>query len=247
MSDDGGLSVQDLVAGYVRGLPVVHGVSIEVARREIVTLIGPNGAGKSTLLKAIAGLIACEGGRVRLDGRDVTALPAYGVVSAGIGFVPQTGNVFTTLTVHENLRVGAHVIPGSLNRRLDRAYALFPPLAARRALRARTLSGGERQMLAIARALMTDPTVLMLDEPTAGLAPLVVEEVFGQLRRLAESGIAVLMVEQNAKAALRASDRGYVLAEGRNRFAGAARDLLGDPGVAEAFLGGRRTTASPPR
>jgi branched-chain amino acid transport system ATP-binding protein len=247
MSDDGGLSVQDLVAGYVRGLPVVHGVSIEVARREIVTLIGPNGAGKSTLLKAIAGLIACEGGRVRLDGRDVTALPAHRVVSAGIGFVPQTGNVFTTLTVHENLRVGAHVIPGSLNRRLDRAYALFPPLAARRGLRARTLSGGERQMLAIARALMTDPTVLMLDEPTAGLAPLVVEEVFGQLRRLAESGIAVLMVEQNAKAALRAADRGYVLAEGRNRFAGAARDLLGDPGVAEAFLGGRRTTASPPR
>ena len=246
MSDAGGLSVQDLVAGYVRGLPVVHGVSIEVARREIVTLIGPNGAGKSTLLKAIAGLIACEAGRVRLDGRDVTALPAHRGVSAGIGFVPQTGNVFTSLTVHENLRVGGHVLRGSLKQRLDRAYALFPPLAARRALRARTLSGGERQMLAIARALMTDPTVLMLDEPTAGLAPLVVEEVFGQLRRLAESGIAVLMVEQNAKAALRASDRGYVLAEGRNRFAGVARDLLADPGVAEAFLGGRPISAPRP-
>ena len=246
MSDAGGLSVQDLVAGYVRGLPVVHGVSIEVARREIVTLIGPNGAGKSTLLKAIAGLIACEAGRVRLDGRDVTALPAHRVVSAGIGFVPQTGNVFTSLTVHENLRVGGHVIPGSLRERLDRAYALFPPLAARRALRARTLSGGERQMLAIARALMTEPAVLMLDEPTAGLAPLVVAEVFGRLRRLAESGIAVLMVEQNAKAALSASDRGYVLAEGRNRFAGAARDLLDDPAVAEAFLGGRRVSAPRP-
>ena len=246
MSDAGGLSVQDLVAGYVRGLPVVHGVSIEVARREIVTLIGPNGAGKSTLLKAIAGLIACEAGRVRLDGRDVTALPAPRVVSAGIGFVPQTGNVFTSLTVHENLRVGGHVIPGSLRERLDRAYALFPPLAARRALRARTLSGGERQMLAIARALMTEPAVLMLDEPTAGLAPLVVAEVFGRLRRLAESGIAVLMVEQNAKAALSASDRGYVLAEGRNRFAGAARDLLDDPAVAEAFLGGRRVSAPRP-
>jgi ABC-type branched-subunit amino acid transport system ATPase component len=237
------LEVHDLVAGYVRGLPVVHGVSIAVDRREIVTLIGPNGAGKSTLLKAIAGLITSEAGRVRLDGRDVTALPAHEVVASGIGFVPQTGNVFTTLTVHENLKVGAHVIRGSLNARLDRAYASFAPLAARRALRARSLSGGERQMLAIARALMTDPTLLMLDEPTAGLAPRVVDDVFRQLRGLAEAGIAVLMVEQNAKAALRASDRGYVLAEGRNRFAGSARALLDDPAVAEAFLGGARPRA----
>jgi ABC-type branched-subunit amino acid transport system ATPase component len=232
--------VFDLVAGYVRGLPVVHGVSIEVDRGEIVTLIGPNGAGKSTLLKAIAGLIASEAGRLRLGGRDVTALPAHAAVVAGIGFVPQTGNVFTTLTVHENLTVGAHVIPGALNARLERAYDLFPPLAGRRALRARALSGGERQMLAIARALMTDPTVLMLDEPTAGLAPRVVEEVFRRLRGLADARIAVLMVEQNAKAALRVSDRGYVLAEGRNRFAGPARALLDDPQVAAAFLGGTR-------
>ena len=234
------LRVENLVAGYVRGLPVVHEVSIDIARREIVTLIGPNGAGKSTLLKAIAGLIPSEGGCVRLDGRDVTALPAHEVVASGIGFVPQTGNVFTTLTVHENLKVGGHVIRGALNARLERAYAAFPPLAARRAFRARTLSGGERQMLAIARALMTDPSVLMLDEPTAGLAPLMVEEVFRQLRALAEAGIAVLMVEQNATAALRVSDRGYVLAEGRNRFGGAARALLDDPGVAEAFLGRSR-------
>jgi branched-chain amino acid transport system ATP-binding protein len=246
MSADRGLSVENLVAGYVPGLPVVHGVSIEVDRDQIVTLIGPNGAGKSTVLKAIAGLIARESGRVRLDGRDVTALPAHQIVSAGIGFVPQTGNVFTTLTVHENLTVGAHVVPGPLHRRLDRAYSVFPLLAARRALRARTLSGGERQMLAIARALMTDPTLLMLDEPTAGLAPRAVEDVFGQLRRLADGGIAVLMVEQNAKAALRVSDRGYVLTEGRNRLAGAARALLDDPGVAEAFLGGRRISARPP-
>jgi ABC-type branched-subunit amino acid transport system ATPase component len=234
------LQVNDLVAGYVRGLPVVHGVSIAVDRREIVTLLGPNGAGKSTVLKAIAGLVSREGGHIRLDHRDVTALPAHEVVSSGIGFVPQTGNVFTTLTVHENLKVGAHVIRGALNERLERAYALFAPLAARRALRARTLSGGERQMLAIARALMTDPTLLMLDEPTAGLAPRVVEEVFRQLRALAESGIAVLMVEQNAKAALRASDRGYVLTEGRNRFTGPASALLDEPLVAEAFLGRRR-------
>ena len=234
------LQVSNLVAGYVRGLPVVHDVSIEVARGEIVTLIGPNGAGKSTLLKAIAGLTATEGGHVWLDGRDVTALPAHEVVSSGIGFVPQTGNVFTTLTVHENLKVGAHVIRGSLDERLERAYALFSPLASRRALRARALSGGERQMLAIARALMTDPTLLMLDEPTAGLAPRMVEDVFRQLRGLAETGIAVLMVEQNARAALSVSDRGYVLTEGKNRFAGPARALLAEPRVAEAFLGGRR-------
>ena len=233
------LDVSGLVAGYAPGLPVVHGVSVEVERGEIVTLIGPNGAGKSTLLKAIAGLVRREGGRVELDGRDVTRLPAHEVVSAGIGFVPQTGNVFTTLTVHENLTVGGHVIPGPLHARIERAYMAFPSLAARRALRARPLSGGARPMLAIARGLLSGPTLLMLDEPTAGLAPLVVEEVFRQLRGLARGGIAVLMVEQNAKAALRVSDRGYVLTEGRNRFAGAARALLDDPAVAEAFLGGR--------
>ena len=237
------LVVEDLVAGYVRGLPVVHGTSLEVDRGEIVTLIGPNGAGKSTLLKAVAGLIATEGGRVRLDGRDVTGLPAHQAVSAGIGYVPQTGNVFTTLTVHENLRVGAHVVRGAMHERLDRAYALFAPLAARRALRARALSGGERQMLAIARALMTDPTLLMLDEPTAGLAPRVVDDVFRRLRGLAEAGIAVLMVEQNARAALAVSDRGYVLTEGRTRFAGPARALLDEPRVVEAYLGSRRVDA----
>src|SRR2546428_5558260 len=200
MSGGHRLVVENLVAGYVRGLPVVHGVSIEVDRDEVVTIIGPNGAGKSALLKAIAGLIATEGGRVRLDGRDVTALPAHQVVSSGIGFVPQTGNVFTTLTVHENLKVGAHVIHGSLNERLERAYALFAPLAARRALRARALSGGERQMLAIARALMTDPTLLMLDEPTAGLAPRMAEAAVRQLSPLPEMGIAALMGVQQARA-----------------------------------------------
>jgi len=234
------LSAKDIVAGYFGGLPVVHGISVDVAPREIVTLIGPNGAGKSTFLKAIAGLIALESGRVILGAREITALPAHSVVGAGVGYVPQTANVFTTLTIHENLKVGGHTLRSELAARLERAYALFPVLAQKRRQPGRALSGGQRQMLAIARALMTEPKLLLLDEPTAGLAPQVVGEVFRLLRRLAESGVAVLMVEQNAKAALKASDRGYVLAEGRNRMAGRSAELLNDPAVAETFLGGRR-------
>ena len=234
------LGARDIVAGYFGGLPVVHGISVDVAPREIVTLIGPNGAGKSTFLKAIAGLIALESGRVMLGEREITALAAHSVVRAGVGYVPQTANVFTTLTIHENLKVGGHTLRGELAARLERAYALFPVLAEKRRQPGRALSGGQRQMLAIARALMTEPKLLLLDEPTAGLAPQVVGEVFRLLRSLAESGVAVLMVEQNAKAALIASDRGYVLAEGRNRIAGRSVDLLNDPAVAETFLGGRR-------
>jgi branched-chain amino acid transport system ATP-binding protein len=161
------------------------------------------------------------------------------VVASGLGYVPQTGNVFTTLTIHENLRVGGHLLRGDLSQRLERAYETFPVLAEKRRDRARTLSGGQRQMLAIARALMTDPAVVMLDEPTAGLAPKVVQEVFDRLRALAASGVAVLMVEQNAKGALRHSDRGIVLVEGRNHLEGPARELLEDPAVGAAFLGGR--------
>ena len=234
------LSATGIVAGYFGGLPVVHGISVDVAPREIVTLIGPNGAGKSTFLKAIAGLIAPESGKALFGGEDITGRPAHRVVAAGIGYVPQTANVFTTLTIHENLRVGGHTLDGELTARLERAYALFPVLAEKRRQPGRALSGGQRQMLAIARALMTEPKLLLLDEPTAGLAPQVVAEVFRLLRRLAQSGVAVLMVEQNAKAALKISDRGYVLAEGRNRIEGLAADLLNDPAVAEAFLGGRR-------
>ena len=234
------LEARDVVAGYVRGLPVVHGASVTVARGEIVSLIGPNGAGKSTLLKAIAGLVNREAGSFELQGKQLTPLKPHEIVRAGVGYVPQTGNVFTTLTIHENLKVGGHLLRGQMTERLERAYALFPALAEKRGDRARTLSGGQRQMLAIARALMTDPQLLMLDEPTAGLAPKVVEEVFSQLRRLASSGVAVLMVEQNARAALRNSDRGYVLTEGRNYIDGSAVALLSDPGVSEAFLGKKR-------
>jgi ABC-type branched-subunit amino acid transport system ATPase component len=233
------LIARHVVAGYVPGMPIVHDVSIEVAHGEIVTIIGPNGAGKSTFLKAVAGLVLLEGGQVKYRGRDITGLPAHRMVQSGVGFVPQTGNVFTTLSIHENLMLGGHTLTGAaLRSRLARTYEQFPMLAERRFAPGGVLSGGQRQMLAVARALMTNPDVLMLDEPTAGLSPKIVGEVFAGLRKLVQDGVAILMVEQNARAALRVSDRGYVLVEGRNRLQGPAADLLADPAVGEAFLGG---------
>lgn len=237
------LAAESVVAGYVPGMPIIHGVSLEVRAREIVTIIGPNGAGKSTLLKAIAGLIRLESGRIALDGTDVAGMPTHAVVEAGVGFVPQTANVFTTLTIHENLVLGGHTLGGVLKSRLADTYARFPVLAERRSATGRMLSGGQRQLLAIARTLMTKPKIVMLDEPTAGLSPKLVIELFQDLRRLAEHGVAVLMVEQNAKAALRISDRAYVLADGRNRIEGRAADLLTDPAVAAAYLGGGKRAA----
>ena len=232
------LVARHVAAGYRPGLPIVHDVSLAVAPGEVVTVIGPNGAGKSTFLKALAGLTILEGGAIAFDGTEVAGLSAPAIVRAGIGFVPQTGNIFTGLSIQENLVVGGHTLArAALRRGLERVYARFPVLAERRAAPGRVLSGGQRQMLAIGRALMTDPRLLMLDEPTAGLAPRVVADVFADLRRFAEGGTAVLLVEQNAKAALKASDRGYVLVQGRNHVEGAAADLLADPAVGEAFLG----------
>ncbi|MDF2809009.1 MAG: hypothetical protein K0S56_40 [Microvirga sp.] len=235
------LIARNVVAGYVPGMPIVHDVSVEVNAGEIVTIIGPNGAGKSTFLKALAGLVLFEGGSTQCLGQDVSGRPAHEMIQLGLGFVPQTGNVFTGLTIHENLVMGGHTLSAAdLKSRLARAYDHFPLLAERRASTGGVLSGGQRQMLAVARALMTNPKVIMLDEPTAGLSPRIVGEVFASLRTLAQKGVAVLMVEQNAKAALRISDRGYVLVEGRNRMSAAAQDLLVDPAVGEAFLGGKR-------
>jgi branched-chain amino acid transport system ATP-binding protein len=233
------LEIEGVRAGYVPGMPIVHDVSVHARAGEIVTIIGPNGAGKSTLLKAIVGLLALESGRIRLEERDLAGLASDRIVASGIGYVPQLANVFVSLTVEENLRVGGHLLGrAAMSRRLAAAYERHPILFERRRSPAGALSGGERQMLAIARALMTEPRILILDEPTASLAPKAVGEAFGRLRALAESGVAVLMVEQNARAALRISDRGYVLTEGRNRLSGPAAELLADPALGQAFLGG---------
>jgi branched-chain amino acid transport system ATP-binding protein len=239
------LRVQGLVAGYVKGMPIVKGASLQVAAGELVAIIGPNGAGKSTLMKAIAGLVTAESGQIALRSASLLGLSPDQIMRAGLGFVPQTGNVFATLTIHENLRVGGYLLGAELAQRLERAYTMFPALAAKRRDKARTLSGGQRQMLAIARALMTDPSVLMLDEPSAGLAPMMVQEVFESLHRLSRQGVSVLMVEQNAKGALQHSDRAYILVEGGNHLEGPAQALLHDPAVGAAFLGqGRRREAA---
>ncbi len=231
------LQVDDVVAGYSRDLPIVHGASLRVAAGEILVVLGPNGAGKSTLVKAIAGVVPKFAGRVRLQGRDITATPAHRLAAAGVGYVPQTANVFTSLTVHENLLIGGYLLGRERRSRVDEAYARFPDLAARRSHAGHELSGGQRQMLAMARALMTAPRLLLLDEPSAGLSPLMVSEVFQRVRQIADSGIAVLMVEQNVKAGLRIGDRGLVLVGGRVAHEGPARSLQDDPRVAELYLG----------
>lgn len=232
------LEAADIVAGYVPDLAIVRGASVAVRPGEIVTIIGPNGAGKSTLIKAIAGLVPIFSGAVTLGGRAIAGLKPHAIMRAGLGYVPQTANVFTGLTVHENLRVGGHLLGRGFAPRADAIYTLFPDLAERRRHLGRQLSGGQRQMLAIARALIIEPTLLILDEPSAGLSPKLVGIVFEKVRALAQSGVAVLMVEQNAKAALAISNRGYVLVEGRAQLEGAAEALLADPAVKALYLGG---------
>ena len=232
------LQVDSIVAGYRPDLPIIHGISLGVGEAEMVTIIGPNGAGKSTLIKAIAGIVPVSSGRVSLAGRDITRLPTHAMAAASIAYVPQTANVFTTLTINENLLVGASsLLKAEALRRIERGYDSFPALKDYRHKKARVLSGGQRQMLAVARALLTEPRLLMLDEPSAGLSPLMVSEVFQRLKALVETGVAILMVEQNAKAALAISHRTYVFAEGRNRIDGPSKALAGDPEVASIYLG----------
>lgn len=231
------LEAIDVVAGYTPDLPIVHGASLSVSAGEILVVLGPNGAGKSTLVKSIAGVVPKFGGTVRLQGQDITATPSHRLAAAGVGFVPQTANVFTSLTVHENLQIGGYLLRGERKERLAQAYERFPDLATRRHHAGHQLSGGQRQMLAIARALMTAPRLLLLDEPSAGLSPIMVGEVFRQVRKIADSGIAVLMVEQNVKAGLRLADRGLILAAGRVAHEGEAAKLRDDPVVAQLYLG----------
>lgn len=239
------LVVREVVAGYVPELDILRGASLEVRDREIVTVLGPNGAGKSTLMKAIAGLVPVRSGSIRMFGDELVGVPAHRMVSRGLAFVPQTGNVFPRLSVQENLEIGAAArgVREGLDEDLGRMYALFPRLGERRRQAAGTLSGGERQMVAVARALMSRPRVLMLDEPSAGLSPLFVGIVFSKVREVRDLGLTVLVVEQNARAALAISDRGYVLAEGRDRIEGEARALLENPEVGALYLGARRALA----
>lgn len=234
------LALASLVAGYASDLPIVRGVDLAVARGEFVVLLGPNGAGKSTLVKAAAGTVPVFAGAVMLEGRDITALPLHERVRNGLAFVPQTENVFATLSIRENLQVASQIMPGNKRRPgIDRVLALFPDLAGRLSLRAGALSGGQRQMLAMARALVVEPAVLILDEPSAGLSPRVVGEVFSQLAAINRAGVAILLVEQNVKAALALAGRAVILAEGRIAHQGTAAALAGDPVVGELYLGAR--------
>jgi ABC-type branched-subunit amino acid transport system ATPase component len=223
------LEADDLVGGYVPEVDILRGCSLVATRGEIVVVVGPNGAGKSTLVKAIFGLVRLSRGRVRVNGHDVTGAKPHDITQRGMSYVPQVANVFATLTVQENLEMGGVVHRSESRRRIDEMYALFPRLGERRRQRAGTMSGGERQMVAMARALMPEPTVLLLDEPSAGLAPQMVGEVFETCTRINRAGITIVMIEQNARRALALADRGYVLEGGQNRFTGSGRDLLEDP------------------
>lgn len=234
------LSVTELQAGYEPGLPIVRGASLQVAAGEIVAILGPNGAGKSTLVKAVAGLVPISAGRVLLQGRDITAVPAHQLVHGGLAFVPQTENVFARLSVAENLELAAALVQRSRHdgrERLAPVYAMFPDLERQRRLPAGRLSGGQRQMLAVARALIARPQVLMLDEPSAGLSPKLVAQVFAKLAEVRASGVTLVLVEQNVKAALALADRGVVLVEGRERLVAAAAALRDDPRIADLYLG----------
>ncbi len=231
------LLADDLVAGYVPGVNILNGCDLYVQEGELVGIIGPNGAGKSTLLKALFGLVNVRSGVVTLRGQDITGLKAHALVRKGVGFVPQTENVFPSLTIEENLQMGTFQAPKRFAERFAFVAELFPALGERRKQRAGSLSGGERQMVAMGRALMMEPSVLLLDEPSAGLSPALQDEVFIRVRQINRTGVSVVMVEQNARRCLQICDRGYVLDQGRNAYTASGKDLMDDPKVIELYLG----------
>ncbi|SFH82823.1 ABC transporter ATP-binding protein [Albimonas pacifica] len=230
--------IGETMTGGYGGADILHGCTIAVEAGEIAVIVGPNGAGKSTAMKALFGMLPLRQGQVRLRGRDITALSPQDRVKAGMGFVPQVRNVFASMTVEENLEMGAFLREDDFRETMEMVYGLFPILREKRRQPAGQLSGGQRQQVAVGRALMTRPEVLMLDEPTAGVSPIVMDELFDKIIEIAAAGIAILMVEQNARQALNIADRGYVLAQGRNHFTDTGEALMANPEVRRSFLGG---------
>ena len=226
-----------MTAGYGSGPDIISSCSINVNRGEIVAILGPNGAGKSTAMKAMLGLLKLKSGSISIDGKDISKLSPQDRVKQGVSFVPQTRNVFTDLTVRENLEIGAFLRDDDVNKVIEEIYELFPILKEKKSQIVGELSGGQRQQVALGRALMIKPSVLMLDEPTAGVSPIVMEELFQHIIKVKNTNVAIIMVEQNAKQALSISDRGYVLVTGENKFAGSGKELLQDPEVRRSFLG----------
>ena len=241
---DAVLRADALRGGYLPGVDILNGADLYCNKGELVGIIGPNGAGKSTLLKALFGLVKVRTGSVTLEGRDITNMRADQLVTAGIGFVPQSNNVFPSLTIEENLEMGCYQAPKKFSERFDFVTDIFPRLGDRRKQRAGSLSGGERQMVAMGRALMMAPSVLLLDEPSAGLSPVLQDEVFVQTRNINRAGVSVIMVEQNARRCLQICDRGYVLDHGRNAYTGTGKSLGSDPKVIQLYLGTLGAAAS---
>ena len=232
------LNADNMTGGYGSGADILHGCNISVDKGQIAVIVGPNGAGKSTAMKAVFGMLNIHTGSVTLDGEDITALTPQARVAKGMGFVPQVNNIFTTMSVEENLEMGAFLRRDDYADTMAQVYELFPILKEKRRQHAGELSGGQRQQVAVGRALMTQPKVLMLDEPTAGVSPIVMDELFDRIIEVARTGISILMVEQNARQALEIADKGYVLVQGRNGHTGTGKELLADPEVRQSFLGG---------
>ena len=227
-----------MTGGYGDGPDILHSCTIAVERGEIAVIVGPNGAGKSTAMKAVFGMLALREGSVRLDGEEINHLSPQDRVIKGMGFVPQNSNIFASMTVEENLEMGAFIRTDDFSETLEQVYDLFPILRDKRRQVAGELSGGQRQQVAVGRALMTQPKVLMLDEPTAGVSPIVMDELFDRVIEVARTGIPILMVEQNARQALEIADKGYVMVQGRNAYTDTGKNLLADPEVRKSFLGG---------